>query len=84
MTDRSLEADRLQVGVAALVDAIKQRLPSGPSHLRVVESVATILERSTDSTIQDWFERVELDESLMAVPLSREVPSHIRLPRFSE
>jgi CheY-like chemotaxis protein len=71
-----LQTDEILVkpmGVAALVDAIKQRLASGPSHLRVVESVATILERSTDSTIQDWFERIELDETLMAVPLSREL-----------
>jgi CheY-like chemotaxis protein len=71
-----LQTDEILVkpmGVAALVDAIKQRLASGPSHLRVVESVATILERSTDSTIQDWFDRIELDESLMAIPLSREV-----------
>jgi CheY-like chemotaxis protein len=71
-----LQADEILVkpmGVTALVDAIKQRLASGPSHLRVGESVATILERSTDSTIQDWLERVELDESLMAIPLSREL-----------
>jgi CheY-like chemotaxis protein len=71
-----LQTDEILVkpmGVAALVDAIKQRLASGPSHLRVVESVATILGRSTDSTIRDWFERIELDESLMAVPLSREL-----------
>jgi CheY-like chemotaxis protein len=71
-----LQADEILVkpmNVTALVDAIKQRLASGPSHLRIVESVATILERSTHSTIQDWFERIELDESLMAIPLSREL-----------
>lgn len=71
-----LQADEILVkpmDVPALVDAIKKRLASGPTHLRVVESVATILERSTESTIQDWFERVKLDESLMAVPLTQEL-----------
>jgi hypothetical protein len=37
-----------------------------------VESVATILERSAQSSIDDWFERVQLQERLMAVPLSYE------------
>jgi CheY-like chemotaxis protein len=71
-----LQADEILVkpmDVQALVDAIKNRLATGPSRLRVVESVATILERSAHSTIQDWFARVELEESLIAVPLSREL-----------
>jgi hypothetical protein len=34
--------------------------------------VATILERSAQSSIDDWFERVQLQERLMAVPLSYE------------
>jgi len=71
-----LQADEILVkpmDVKALVDTIKKRLATGPSRLRAVESVATILERSADSTIQDWFGRVQLEESLMAVPLSREL-----------
>jgi CheY-like chemotaxis protein len=71
-----LQADEILVkpmNVAALVDTIKNRLATGPSRFRVVESVATILERSVPSTIQDWFERIGVDESLMAVPLSREL-----------
>jgi hypothetical protein len=36
------------------------------------ESVATILERTASTTIQDWYERTLLDESLIAVPMSRE------------
>jgi hypothetical protein len=51
-----------------------------------VESVATILERSADATIQDWFGRVQMEESLMAVPLSQELRCFhfaIRFPRFS-
>jgi DNA-binding response OmpR family regulator len=70
-----LQADEILVkpmDVAALVDAIKKRLATGPTRLRVVESVATILERSAEGTIQDWFERVQQEESLMAIPLSQE------------
>jgi DNA-binding NtrC family response regulator len=75
-----LQADEILVkpmNVAALVDTIKNRLATGPTRLRVVESVAAILERSVPSTIQDWFERVGVDQSLMAVPLSRECDASI-------
>jgi len=37
-----------------------------------LESVATILERMVSTTIQDWYEHAMLDESLVAVPMSRE------------
>jgi CheY-like chemotaxis protein len=82
-----LQADEILVkpmDVAVLVDTIKKRLASGPSRLRVVESVATILERSAGSTIEDWFERVKLDESLMAVPLSRELRCFHLIPVFRD
>jgi DNA-binding response OmpR family regulator len=62
-----LQADEILVkpmNVDALVDTIKSRLAVGPSRFRVVESVATILERSVQSTIQDWFERIQREESL--------------------
>lgn len=71
-----LQADEILVkpmNVAALVDTIKNRLATGPTRFRVVESVATILERSVQSTVQDWFERIGENESLMAVPLSRDL-----------
>jgi len=71
-----LQADEILVkpmNVGALVDTIKNRLATGPTRFRVVESVATILERSVQSTVQDWFERIGEDESLMAVPLSRDL-----------
>jgi ActR/RegA family two-component response regulator len=70
-----LQTDEILVkpmNMVALVDAIKKRLASGPTILRVVESVATILERSMDSTIQDWFDRVQQDDNLMAVRLTEE------------
>jgi CheY-like chemotaxis protein len=82
-----LQADEILVkpmDVQALVDTIKKRLATGPSRLRVVESVAAILERSAHSTIQDWFERVQLEESLMAVPLSRELRCFHLIPVFRD
>jgi ActR/RegA family two-component response regulator len=71
-----LQADEILVkpmDVQTLVDTIKNRLATGPTRLRVVESVATILERSVHRTIEDWFEHVQLEHSLMAIPLSREL-----------
>src|ERR1700733_2989750 len=70
-----LQADQILVkpmALTALVDVIKQRLASGPPGPLVVESVATILERSVQSTIEDWFQHVQVEEKLMAVPLSYE------------
>src|ERR1700726_1601141 len=70
-----LQADQILVKpmkLTALVDVIKHRLASGSPGPRAVESVATILERSAQSSIDDWFERVQLEERLMAVPLSYE------------
>ena len=70
-----LQADQILVkpmALTALVDVINQRLASGAPSPRVVESVATILERSAQSTIEDWFQLVQVEERLMAVPLSYE------------
>jgi len=36
------------------------------------ESVATILERTVSTTIEDWYQHALLDAGLMAVPMSRE------------
>jgi DNA-binding response OmpR family regulator len=56
--------------VTALVEAIKQRLAIGPPAVRVVETVATILERSVPATIQAWFSRIQTDTKVMSVPLN--------------
>src|ERR1700730_10732844 len=61
------------IPVTALVDAIKRRLASGPARTRLVESVASILERSALSIIQDWYEHVEAEESLMTISMTREL-----------
>jgi CheY-like chemotaxis protein len=70
-----LQADQILVkpmDVTALIEVIKERLASGAPVPHEVETVATILERSVLKTIDDWYERVQTEESLMAVPLSYE------------
>ena len=54
-----------------LIEAITQRLAKGPLHKRTVETLATILERTTPDSIDDWYAGVEKEAVLMAVPLSR-------------
>src|ERR1017187_6700176 len=58
--------------VTALVDTIKQRLAAGPISARPIESVAAILERSSQATIDDWYSRVQADPDITSVPLSRQ------------
>jgi CheY-like chemotaxis protein len=61
------------VDAASLIQTIRQRLENGPSRTREIETVAAILERTTDCTIQDWFERIQTDRALMSVSMGREV-----------
>ncbi|WP_433966563.1 response regulator [Tunturiibacter gelidiferens] len=58
--------------VMEVVKAIKQRLVSGSSAIRVVETVASILERLAKITIQAWFNRIVTDKKLMAVSMTYE------------
>jgi CheY-like chemotaxis protein len=70
-----LQADQILVkpmNIPALIEAIQQRLATGPVPSRVIESVATILDYSTESTIDAWYERVKRDKKLTAVSMSRE------------
>jgi DNA-binding response OmpR family regulator len=70
-----MQADEILVkpmNVEALVTAIKQRLASGSPGMRVVETVAAILERSVESTIGEWFKRIETEEKVMSVSMSYE------------
>ena len=55
-----------------LIEIIHQRIASVPRPKHEVETVAEILERTTEGTIQNWFERVQREKSLMAIPMSRE------------
>src|ERR1700722_19494693 len=70
-----LQADEILVKpmhIPDLLDAITQRLEKGPLHKRKVETLATILERTTEVGIDDWYAEVEKEDTLMAVHLSRE------------
>jgi CheY-like chemotaxis protein len=55
-----------------LVDTIRERLKLGVKPVRTVEAVANILERETQSTIQDWLLRVELEPRVFTIPLDYE------------
>jgi CheY-like chemotaxis protein len=70
-----LQADAILVkpmDISSLVAAVTQRLSDGPSSSQMVETVATILDRSTLGCIELWFEQVQRDSNLMKVPLTRE------------
>jgi DNA-binding response OmpR family regulator len=74
-----LQADEILVkpmGLAVLADVIKQRIAIGPARNREVESVGAILDRTTETTIAEWFRLVELDSELMSVSMSRDNRCH--------
>jgi DNA-binding NtrC family response regulator len=53
-----------------LIEIIRRRLAQGAQGAPKIETVATILERSVQSTIQHWTERVHLEAALMQIPLT--------------
>ncbi len=70
-----LQADEILVkpmDVESLIKVINQRVASGSQRTREIVTVATILERTTGSIIQQWFARVQAEEKLMSIPLSFE------------
>ena len=70
-----LQADEILVkpmNIPDLLDAITQRLAKGPLHRRKGETLAAILERTANDGIDDWYAEVEKEDTLAAVPLSRE------------
>jgi CheY-like chemotaxis protein len=69
------QADEILVkpmDLITLIEIIHQRMASGPQRKPEIETVATILERTTEEIIQKWYERVQGEESLMAIPMNRE------------
>jgi CheY-like chemotaxis protein len=69
------QADEILVkpmDVTSLVDVVKQRLATGPVRNREIVSVATILDRTTEATIAEWYERAEMNKLLMSVPMTCE------------
>jgi hypothetical protein len=71
-----LQADEILVkpmDVPVLVSLIREKLKKGVKHrMAIVERVAAILEREVLSTIDDWLTRVESEDELTCVVLSRE------------
>ena len=53
------------IDLASLIQIIKERASSGPQRKREIETVAAILERSTESTIREWFARIQAEPTLM-------------------
>jgi CheY-like chemotaxis protein len=69
------QADEILVkpmDVMSLVDVVKQRITTGPVRNREIVSVATILDRTTEATIAEWYERAETNKMLMSIPMSCE------------
>jgi YesN/AraC family two-component response regulator len=60
------------MGISALAETITARLAQGPASSHTVETVATILDRSTQQCIEEWFSQVQVDSELTKVPMTRE------------
>ena len=61
------------IDIGSLREVIREKLAHPvPSIVMPTESVASILERDLDATIQYWMEMVEDDEELTCIPLSFE------------
>jgi CheY-like chemotaxis protein len=58
---------------SSVVRVIKQRLAIGPVRDRPIESLAAILERTTGSTIQEWYKLVLKEKLVMSVPMSHDL-----------
>jgi DNA-binding NtrC family response regulator len=61
------QADEILVkprDVTPLVDVVKQRIATRPVRSRQIVRAATILDRTTEATIAEWYERTELGDRL--------------------
>jgi len=71
-----LQADEIllkPLSPPTLVAQIREKLKNrGVRKLTAIERVASILERETQATINDWLDRVDREEELTCVPLSKE------------
>jgi CheY-like chemotaxis protein len=70
-----LQADQILVkpiAVPQLIETIRERLALGHAAARIVDSVASILERTTDEVIAEWYENIQQEATIMAVPLTVE------------
>jgi len=63
------------LGVEKLVDTIRTRLKLGVAPARTIESIADILERATQATIDEWLACVDSDPKIISVKLDDAVRS---------
>ena len=63
------------------MDTIKEPLARNGIPAQDVDSVATILERESESTIKEWLARISADENLFAIKLDDKTRSS-HLPQF--
>ena len=71
-----MQADEILVksmDITALVDVIQHRVAVGPVRHRVIESVAAILNRTTQASIQEWYRLAQMNKLVMSVPMNREL-----------
>jgi len=61
------------MGIDALMSTITNRLTGGVPPPQVIESVASILERETQATIEEWLGCVDVDPLVTIVPLDDNV-----------
>jgi hypothetical protein len=57
----------------SLVKSMKNGVSGRPLRPRAAESLATVLDRETQSAIQEWYQRAQLDPELMAVQMNSEM-----------
>ncbi len=70
-----LQTDQILVkpmGVPALIKAIRERLEVGPPPARITETVAAIIERTAEDAIREWYTRIQTDQKVTAVSLTKE------------
>ncbi len=71
-----LQADEIlvkPVDIHALVAIIRDRLSQVPPPPRLIETVAAILQRTSQRTIASWYSMIERDASVMAVAMEHDV-----------
>lgn len=82
-----LQADQILVkpmDVQRLIELIKQHLLEGTSPRRPVETVAAILERTSEASIADWLLRIRQEEALTAIEMSNEMRAMHLPPLFRD
>jgi len=63
------------------METVEESLTGNGTSVRDVDSVATILERESESTIKEWLARISADENLFAIKLDDKTRSS-HLPQF--